>query len=248
MQQAQTNAGLNWRLIRRLGLLLVAVLLVGAALEGWLAFKPYINRPLAQIEVHGDLSQHNQQMLEQQVAQYLDAGFMELDIRAIQAALMQLGWVEQAQINRIWPERLRIDVREHKPVARWGDEQLLNIQAHVFAREGMRNHAGLPQLYGPQDSQVQVMEQYWSLSQILRPLGYSIQRLELRERGSWFVTTNSGLQLLLGREEVMEKMRRFVTIYEKELKPQMEQIARIDLRYSNGLAVTWREAVTQTGN
>lgn len=86
------------------------------------------------------------------------------------------------------------------------------------------------------------MEQYGFLSNALRPLGYSIDKLEMRERGSWFITTQDGLELLLGREQVMEKMRRFVTIYEKELKDQINQIARIDLRYANGLAVTWRAA------
>ena len=38
-------------------------------------------------------------------------------------------------------------------------------------------------------------------------------------------------------------MRRFAAIYERELKDQSAKIARIDLRYANGLAVAWREPV-----
>ena len=90
------------------------------------------------------------------------------------------------------------------------------------------------------------MQQYQVLSQMLRPLGFSIARLELRERGSWFLTTGAGnagpgLELLLGRGNLVEKMRRFIAIYDKTLKDQITNIARIDLRYANGLAVGWRE-------
>ncbi|HYQ52651.1 MAG TPA: cell division protein FtsQ/DivIB, partial [Pseudomonas sp.] len=49
------------------------------------------------------------------------------------------------------------------------------------------------------------------------------------------------IELLLGRDHLVEKMRRFIAIYDKTLKEQITNIARIDLRYSNGLAVGWRE-------
>lgn len=41
----------------------------------------------------------------------------------------------------------------------------------------------------------------------------------------------------------MEKMRRFISIYEKTLKDQIANIERVDLRYPNGLAVAWRAPV-----
>lgn len=238
----------SWLWLRRTGWILMLVLLVVLLQQGWQRAQPHIDRPIGQVTVRGDLSAHNQQLLENLVAQFLYAGFIQVDIKALQLAIAELAWVEQVQVSRVWPASLLIEVNEHKPVAKWGDDALLNIQAKVFARQGMRNFSSLPQLSGPQDSQARVMEQYRRLSQILRPLGYTIAQLQMRERGSWFVTTQGGLELLLGREEVMEKMRRFVTIHEAELKHQMDQVARIDLRYSNGLAVTWRDALTQAGH
>ena len=55
-----------------------------------------------------------------------------------------------------------------------------------------------------------------------------------------------GIELLLGRDHLVEKMRRFIAIYDKTLKDQITTIARIDLRYSNGLAVGWREPIAPT--
>jgi cell division protein FtsQ len=46
---------------------------------------------------------------------------------------------------------------------------------------------------------------------------------------------------LLGRDNLIPKMRRFIAIYDKTLKDQITNIARVDLRYANGLAVGWRE-------
>lgn len=240
---------INWRVARRFGWVFTLVIAVGLALEGWQMAKPHINRPVSKIALGADLSAHNKILLKEKINQQLQAGagFVDLDIKTLQASLAGFPWVEQVQIRRVWPDTLMVEVTEHKPIARWGDDQLLNVQANVFPQLGMRNFADLPRLSGPQHSQVRVLEQYRSLSQVLRPLGLGIAELEMRERGSWYVTASNGLQLLLGREEVMEKMRRFITVYDKELKSQMGQIARIDLRYANGLAVTWRNAVTQTG-
>ena len=41
-------------------------------------------------------------------------------------------------------------------------------------------------------------------------------------------------------------MRRFASIHDKVLKQQIANIARIDLRYANGLAVAWRAPVAPT--
>jgi cell division protein FtsQ len=144
-----------------------------------------------------------------------------------------------------------IRLEEQLPVARWGDEALLNNQGQAFTPRELANYEHLPQLAGPQRAQQQVMQQYQVLSQMLRPLGFSIARLELRERGSWFLTTGAssagpGIELLLGRDHLVEKMRRFIAIYDKTLKDQITTIARIDLRYSNGLAVGWREPIAPT--
>ncbi|MOA61078.1 Cell division protein FtsQ [compost metagenome] len=51
---------------------------------------------------------------------------------------------------------------------------------------------------------------------------------------------------MLGRDHAVEQIRRFVTIYEKALKEQISKIARIDMRYPNGLAVAWRDPMPET--
>ncbi|WP_095067721.1 cell division protein FtsQ/DivIB [Pseudomonas sp. Irchel 3A18] len=221
--------------------------------EGAQRLLPYVDRPITRINVQGDLGYISQQAVQQRIAPYVAASFFTIDLAGMRTELEQMPWIAHAEVRRVWPDQVVVRLEEQLPVARWGDEALLNNQGQAFTPRELSNYEHLPQLFGPQRAQQQVMQQYQVLSQMLRPMGFSIARLELRERGSWFLTTGAGnagpgIELLLGRDHLVEKMRRFIAIYEKTLKEQITNIARIDLRYSNGLAVGWREQVAPTAD
>ncbi|TRX76288.1 cell division protein FtsQ/DivIB [Pseudomonas mangiferae] len=216
---------------------------------------PYADRPIARVSIEGDLGYISQQAVQQRIAPYASGSFFSVDLSAMRQELEKMPWIASAEVRRVWPDQVVVHLEEQLPIARWGDEALLNNQGQAFKPRELSPYGHLPQLWGPQRAQEQVMQQYQMLSQLLRPLGFTLTRLELRERGSWFLTTTSGtagggtgqsLELLLGRDHLVEKMRRFITIYDKALKEQIANIASVDLRYPNGLAVGWREPVAPT--
>lgn len=212
---------------------------------------PYADRPIARISIEGNLGYISQQAVQQRITPYASGSFFSVDLTAMRHELEQMPWIASAEVRRVWPDQVVVHLEEQLPIARWGDEALLNNQGEAFKPRELAPYGHLPQLWGPQRAQEQVMQQYQMFSQLLRPLGFSISRLELRERGSWFLTTTLGgtagggtgqsLELLLGRDHLVEKMRRFITIYDKALKEQIANIASVDLRYPNGLAVGWRQ-------
>ncbi len=230
----------NWTFISRVFLAVLLLALLLSADRGWQLLKPHINQPISTIRVMGDLSAVNQQAIQKQLMPYSTDLFLSVDIEAIRKALVDLPWVASAEVSRIWPDQLQVIVQEELPVARWGEDALLSTQGYLFTALNVQAYTNLPRLSGPENAQQRVMQQYLTFSQALRPLGYSIKQLEMRERGSWFVTTQTGLQLLFGRDHLVEKMRRFAVVHEKELKEQIDKIERVDLRYANGLAVAWR--------
>ena len=206
-------------------------------------YKPSMTVGQVYARVYGSLA------LPMPVGNVLELGLEHSEDVQTQEDMTKLGGGTHAEVRRVWPDQVVIRLEEQLPVARWGDEALLNNQGEAFTPRELANYEHLPQLFGPQRAQQQVMQQYQVLSQMLRPMGFSIARLELRERGSWFLTTGAGsagpgIELLLGRGALVEKMRRFIAIYDKTLKEQITNIARIDLRYANGLAVGWREPAT----
>lgn len=225
----------------------VLLLVLGvAAYEGAQRALPYVDRPISKVSVDGELSYISQQAVQQRIAPYIQASFLQINLSGMRQELEQMPWIAHAEVRRVWPDQIMIRLEEQLPVARWGDEALLNNAGHAFAPRESANYQHLPRLAGPQRAQRQVMQQYQVLSQMLRPLGFSIIALEMRERGSWYLRTSQGIDLLLGRDHIVDKMRRFAAIYEKALKAQQPNIARIDLRYPNGLAVAWREPVAPT--
>lgn len=232
--------------LKRLMWPLLLLALAAGTYEGTQRALPYLDRPISKINVQGDLSYVSQQAVQERIAPYSNARFFSIDLTGMRTELEQMPWIAHAEVRRVWPDQVVIRLEEQLPIARWGEAQLLNNQGQAFAPRELANYEHLPQLFGPQRAQQQVMQQYQVLSQMLRPLGFSIVRLELRERGSWFLTTGAGsagpgIDLLLGRDHLVEKMRRFIAIYDKTLKDQITNIARVDLRYSNGLAVGWRD-------
>lgn len=223
--------------------LLWPLLLAGLAVGSFQAadkVMPFVDRPISKINVRGELSPANQQVIQQLVAPYAGASFFAADMSALRGELEQIPWISRAEVRRVWPDQVQVSLEEQLPVARWGDGALLNNSGEAFTPRELTNYQNLPLLQGPQRAQAQVMQQYQMLSQMLRPLGFSITRLELRERGSWFVSTAQGLELLLGRDHLVEKVQNFVAIYNKALKDKVANIASVDLRYPNGLAVAWR--------
>ncbi|MDA7085266.1 cell division protein FtsQ/DivIB [Pseudomonas sp. SA3-5] len=236
----------NFALLKRITWPLLLLVLGFAAYELAQRLLPYADRPIAKVSVEGDLSYISQQAVQQHIEPFVKASFFSVDLPGMRHELEQMPWIASAQVRRVWPDQLVVRLEEHLPIARWGDEALLNNQGKAFAPKEQANYQHLPQLYGPKRAQQKVMQQYQMLSQMLRPLGFSVVRLELRERGSWFLSTGQGIEMLLGRDHLVEKVRRFIAIYDKALKEQQTNIARIDLRYANGLAVAWREPVAPT--
>lgn len=229
--------------LKRLVWPLLLLVLGFATYEGAQRLLPYADRPIARVSVQGELSYISQQAVQERIAPYVASSFFTINLAGMRAELESMPWIAHAEVRRVWPDQVVIRLEEQLPVARWGDELLLNNQGQAFAPRGSAHYEHLPLLSGPQRAQQQVMQQYQVLSQMLRPMGFSITRLELREHGSWFISTGQGIELLLGRDHVVEKMRRFNTIFDKVLKAQIANIARIDLRYANGLAVAWRTPV-----
>ncbi|MBD9513526.1 MULTISPECIES: cell division protein FtsQ/DivIB [Pseudomonadaceae] len=224
---------------------LVLGVLGGGAYYGAQYVLPYADRPIAKVSVEGDLSYISQAAVQQRISPYVSASFFTIDLAGMRQELEQMPWIAHAEVRRVWPDQVVIRLDEQLPIARWGDEALLNNQGQAFAPREVANYEHLPRLSGPQRAQQQVMQQYQILSQMLRPLGFTIASLDMSSRGAWTLGTAQGVEIMLGRDHAVEQIRRFVTIYDKALKDQITKIARIDMRYPNGLAVGWRDPMPE---
>ena len=111
----------------------------------------------------------------------------------------------------------------------------------MFKPEVVNISTPLPVWQGPDDSQDILFEKYSDINQMLSSIGMSVSDLSMDKRHAIQVELNNGVELMLGRREQLSRLQRFIDVYPKVLSGKIEKIKHIDLRYSNGLSVGWKD-------
>lgn len=199
--------------------------------------------PLALIQVEGDINTTDRDQLSRQLKATVKGSYFGTDLIAIRDAVIVSPWVESMSVQRRWPDGIRVLVIEKKAVARWGEKNYLSARGEIFQPKPGTPSAELPLLFGPAGKAGYVMEQYRSLNERLRPTGQQVVELHLTERMTWFIKLASGMEIIVDQNQFNDKMQRYFWLYDKELKPYADRIARVDLRYRNGLALSWKDGM-----
>jgi cell division protein FtsQ len=216
----------------------VLVFLVG----GLTALAWALDRPVRVISMDGSFQRVSPGQIEKAVAPFSQSGFMSADLDGIQRAVEALPWVEHARIQRRWPNSLHVTVIEQTAAARWGESGLLNTRGELFVRQATHVPAELPHLSGPDGTESQVAQRYLSVQGRMLEAGMRIAALRLDERGAWEMDLDSGVTVRLGRREVDERIDRFIRTASQVIAHRLNEITYVDMRYSNGFAIGWRNA------
>jgi cell division protein FtsQ len=228
----------RWRQHVRRGALLLLILGSLAALT-WA-----LDRPVRVVSIDGSFQRVSPGQIETAVAKYAREGFMSANLADIQRAVEALPWVDHARVARRWPNSLHVTVTEQKAAARWGEAGLLNERGELFVREAAHVPAELPRLSGPDGSESQVAQRYLSVQGRMLEAGMRIAALRLDERGAWEMDLDSGVTVRLGRRDVDERIDRFIKTTSQVIAHRMNEINYVDMRYSNGFAIGWRNQGT----
>jgi cell division protein FtsQ len=180
--------------------------------------------------------------IEKAVAPFTTAGFMSADLDRIQRAVESVPWVDHARVERRFPNGLHVTVVEETAAARWGQSGLLNTRGQLFVREATHVPAELPRLSGPEGTESQVAQRYLSAQGRMLEAGMRIAALRLDERGAWEMDLDSGVTVRLGRRDVDERLDRFIRTASQVIAHRLNDITYVDMRYSNGFAIGWRNA------
>ena len=191
-----------------------------------------------QLAVHGEVDQAQRKAIYEFVKKHEKQFF---DIDDVKTGIESIGWVHHVNVLQIWPDKLSIEVVREQPIAYWNDDAFINVEGKVF--ESVHEVGGaLAQLRGPVGSEAQVMKQYQQLTMAMSPVDQTIEVLTLDERGSWQFTNQHDIRVLLGKNDIMERVHRFVLISASNgFATSMEFVRQVDTRYSNGIAVEWKD-------
>ncbi len=199
------------------------------------------DRSVTAVLIDGELKQVSVADLERLVAPLVDESFLSLDLNALKKQLEQDPWIAQVTLSRQWPDKLRVAVVEETAIARWGDTGFLNPAGEKIIIGDNSALSNLPRLSGPTDSEIKVAEAFMSFSKILSNEGLHPTQLELTIDHSWQMILSNGLKIKLGKKNLESRLERLITVYQADLNDKVENINTIDLRYTNGIAVSWNE-------
>lgn len=243
--------------LNRLSRLILAAALLFA---GWLVGKSVLENlfPFRQVTVLG-ANHADTQTAAREMVRKLSGGFFSMDLNRVHRDFAALPWVRQAQVRRLWPGRLVVELSEHQAAAAWNDRATLDVHGEIFP---VLPWTGLPRIYAPDGMEREVTRRYGEFSALVKPIGMQVEQIVVSARLSWRVRLSSrapshsaddsavsadgaermaapalshDINVELGRERQTERLDRFARFYPQAVAA-VGAIHRFDMRYPNGFA------------
>lgn len=233
------------RLMWRVMLLTV---LATAVYWGWIYASPWVNQPIRQVMLQGDIPRIEQQRIMMQLQSQALGEFFNVDLHQVKDQVEDNPWIDSAVVSRVWPDRLMVEVSPQIIVARWGENQVLNHHWQVMDvdLDLVPDLESLPLLQGPPEQTDNIAQHYRAMNAILAREELAIDSLHMAKRGAVDLALNNRIQVRLGRDEGMQRLQRVVQIYTTDLASVEAPIVSIDGRYPHGVAVSFAASNSST--
>ncbi len=192
------------------------------------------------VNIDGEIDAVDHGLLKDIIRAHIAAGFLHIKMEKLEEELEKLTWVQQASVQRYWPDTLSIQILQHSPIARWGDAGLMNMYGDLFFPHDIDAYQDLPMLYGEEIRAKELARTFENSMQQFKSLGLTLRGLFEDERQSKHLVLSDGLVISIGDGDVSKKIQRFITAYDQYLAKNFNEVKKVDLRYTNGLAVEWK--------
>lgn len=202
------------------------------------------------VRIEGSFKHLSKAAIQDELMPLVDRNFFEIDVNAIRFRLLEMPWVANAHVRRVWPNKLDVKITEQKAVAEWDHVGLFNKDGQFFQPNVQTFPTNLVQLSGPLAAQDLVWRNTQKMTNILRGINLQIKGVSLSERHTWELELTNGMQILLGRTNVIPRLQHFVAVFHRVFDSQAQQankIAVVDMRYTNGMALSWHQKPVTPG-
>lgn len=199
--------------------------------------------PIRWLEINGTFNRVSAEQLRANLSSEVGSSFFTVDLQNLKEKAARISWVSAVRVQKQWPDTVRIAVEEYVPVAHWNRGRLVSDRGTLFEVPEADEIQGLPRLEGPDTRLEEVLQTWVGLDELLMPLGLEIARIKLDGRGAWSLQLDNGTQVQLGRDSTVERLERLLASWEPLMRNQQVPPMDVDLRYTNGFAVSWPMAV-----
>ena len=220
--------------------IIIFVFLLPLILIGLVTYDNF-NQSIDRVVINGEFNYLSERDVIDLIDENVQTGFLTLNLPDLNRKIVEQDWIRSSSIRRSWPATLIVNIEEEIPVARWGERQLLNNVGDYIDVINKDSVSHLPVIFSQAGDTKEIIKIYQLISELLGPVGLRIDEVESDNAGSWTLTVLSDIKIILGRDQLLEKLQRLQSVWMAELSSQEKNINVIDLRYPNGLAVKWKQ-------
>lgn len=194
-----------------------------------------------------DATEHiSEKELKNLVGQPSGKNIFELDLNQIKENVKKNPWVFNVKVTRLFPDQIRVDVIEKKPMAILSMEKLyfLDEKAHVIAPIRTQENVDFPILSGFNilaDNDREMMLQAYDLMRLYRENqflnNWPISEIHWKEKQGFIIyTKHPSFEIRLGQDDYLKKISRLERVlkdlYQKDIIPSL-----VDVNYSKKVVV-----------
>jgi len=197
--------------------------------------------PIRRVIVEGVYWQIPQQQLEKMIAPYVEQGYFFANLFSLQRNLQnELPWLQTVSVSRQWPDKIVVVLQQKVAIAMLNNNSLLSQAGIVFSPPINSFPPDLPILLGPKEKAGDILKNYQVFTSIADSVNLSVIQVDLSTEGNWSVKLNNKIVVMLGEDDILPKFKRFCTVYQQVFVPQHREPSYVDMRYSHGMAVNWK--------
>lgn len=214
----------------------VSILIVLAILFGGLA---RLGAQPLQLELYGDLQRSEAGAITAELRPALQAGFFAASSAEVRAQLAEVPWVEAAQTEFLWPDRLALHITEHTPLAAIEGGGVITKAGTII---DVPAPGGLPIVRGTQHRTQDIAEVLRLVQEACADC--AVRGLEIRggqQLRLQLTWADHALRVELGRPDWRDAMARLTNHALPALREQLARVETIDMRYRHAYAVRWNE-------
>ena len=233
--------------LKQASISLLSVILFMVVLSVIYAFRQHDFFSITMIRLFVNQQYIDTTKLKELISQKISGNFFTLSLAPIVNTLLTDDQIKAVRIRRLWPNELSIYITGYEPVAFFNKDKVITAEGHTFKTPPHLKLISAAYVQGPESQAIQIMQQLYLFNKILEPLNLKIKKFVL-DHDLYSMTLSNGLHLTLGNHDCNQRLDRFVKLYASIIGHCEDNIVSIDLRYSNGLAVKWKDQKKCTGS
>ncbi len=208
---------------------------------------------IEQLKITGQFRYLKPSDVEAVVVDSASGNFFSLDLDQIKAKAQSLARVESVDVRREWPETLVLAVQEHRPAMRWGKGKWVTTAGQVIELPESIDAKNVITLNGRESQAKRILMKATHWKAKLQAHGLELRGVSLSDSDAWTLelfdqAQNAQFDLLLGHQDVSERLARFQMLFDKKFRFAERPLKRVDARYPDGLAVAHAKAVSTNTN